>query len=208
MVRLLEKTERRLGEKLFLKGDRCLGPKCATVRRAYPPGPHGKKGGRRRALSEYAILMREKQKVRYIYGLDDKEIRMYSKKAASKPGIFSSHFLQFLERRLDNTVFRLGIAESRRIARQAVGHGHITVNGKALNIPSYMVKKGDVVGLTERSLASPLYGTLDTRLKKRETPRWLQLDPEKKQGAVVRLPEEEDAALLADITKVKEFYSR
>lgn len=214
MMRLLEKVERRLGEKLFLKGERCAGPKCATVRRGYPPGPHGKgKGrgggpGRRRNISEYSVLMKEKQKVRFMYGLDDKEIRMYSKKAASKPGIFSSHLVQLLERRLDNTVFRLGFTESRRIARQLVGHGHVLVGGRTVNIASYPVRKGDVISIKDRLQGTPLYTSFENRIKKYEAPRWLALDPEKKTGAVTRLPEEEDAGLTADITKVKEFYSR
>ncbi len=213
MPRILEKVERRLGEKLFLKGERCSGPKCAMVRRAYPPGQHGKgkgKGGRgrKRTLSDFAVLMREKQKVRYLYGLDDREIERYSKEAAIKQGIFSINFLQGLESRLDNVVYRLGFAESRRIARQMVGHGHIMVNQKRVNIPSYRVKKDEVVSINQLSLSKGLFQNLEIRLKKYEGSRWLQLDKEKKSGKVLHLPQEEDAGLTADLTKIKEFYSK
>lgn len=210
MPRVLEKVERRLGEKLFLKGERCAGPKCALVRRAYPPGAHSKAKGspRRRALSEYNTLLREKQKVRFLYGLDDKDIQKYNKMAALRPGIFSSNFLQALETRLDNAVFRLGFSESRRIARQLISHGHVKVNDKRVNIPSYLVKKGDVISLKEKILSSPLFSNLETRLKNYEAPKWLELDKGKKSGKVLHLPGEEDARITADITKVKEFYSR
>jgi small subunit ribosomal protein S4 len=210
MTRVLEKVERRLGEKLFLKGQRCLGPKCAHIRRGYPPGVHGKKkgGGRRRGLSEYGELLREKQKVRYLYGLDDKDIARYAKLAAERSGVFSSNLLRMLESRLDNAVFRLGLTESRRIARQVVNHGHVTVNGQKVSIPSFQVKKGDILGLKEKILSSPLFSELEIRIKKYEAPPWLELDRTKKTGTVVRLPEADDAGITADVTKIKEFYSR
>lgn len=209
MQRILEKVERRLGEKLFLKGDRCLGPKCATVRRNYIPGAHGRTKSKRRGnVSEFSILMREKQKVRYLYGLDDKRIAGYNKKATAKPGVFSENFIQLLETRLDNTVYRLGLTASRRIARQVVSHGHVLVNGRTVNIPSYAVRRGDTVSLKERVLSFPLFAELDNRLKGYELPRWLELDRQKKIGTVVRMPEADDAKIVADITKIKEFYSR
>ncbi len=213
MTRILEKVERRLGEKLFLKGQRCLGPKCAHIRRGYPPGVHGNKkragkGGRRRGLSEYGELLREKQKIRYLYGLDDKDIARYSKKAAATPGVFSSNLLRRLESRLDNAVFRLGLTESRRIARQVVNHGHVTVNGKRVSIPSYQVKKGDIIALKEKIIFSPLFSELEIRIKKYEAPQWLELDRDKKIGKVLRFPEADDAGITADVTKIKEFYSR
>ena len=211
MTRVLEKVERRLGEKLFLKGHRCLGPKCAYIRRGYPPGLHGnkKKGGRRRrGLSEYGELLREKQKVRYLYGLDDKDIARYSKKAASTSGVFSSNLLRMLESRLDNAVFRLGFTESRRIARQVVNHGHVLVNGKMASIPSFQIKKGDTIALKEKILSSPLFSELEIKIKKYEAPQWLELDRTNKTGKVTRLPEADDAGVSADVTKIKEFYSR
>jgi len=206
MPKVLEKAERRMGEKLLLKGERCSGPKCALVRRNYPPGAHGKK--RKRGPSEYGSLLREKQKIRLIYGLDDKDVRRYSKEAAAKPGIFSSNFLQLLERRLDNVVFRLGFARSRREARHAVSYGHIILNDKTTTIPSVKLKKGDVVGIKEKTLKSSFFAELDVRLKKYETPKWLKLDKEKKTGALMSLPEADDAGITVDITKIKEFYSR
>lgn len=208
MPRVLEKVERRLGEKLMLKGIRCAGPKCAQTRRSYAPGPRGKGQGRKRGLSEYGTLFREKQKIRYMYGLDDREIERYSKRVASKPGLFSSNFLQLLESRLDNAFFRMGFAESRRIARQIINHGHVLVNGKTVSIPSYRIKKGDAVSIKERILSSPLFAELETRLKKYGPPRWIELDAAKKTGTVLRLPGLDDAGVTVDVTKIKEFYSR
>lgn len=208
MVKILEKVERRLGEKLFIKGDRCLGPKCAMVRRAYVPGVHGKKRAKRREKSEYSTLMNEKQKIRFLYGLDDREVKRYSKDAASRGGIFSLHFLRQLESRLDNVVFRLGLGDSRRAARQIITHGHIMVNGKPLRVPSYQAKKGDTIGLKERSLSGGIGIRLEDRLKKHQPPKWLMLDPNKKEGSVIASPETEDAGIVFEATKIKEFYSR
>lgn len=208
LMRVLEKVERRLGEKLFLKGEHCVGVKCAAVRRGYPPGVHGKKRGSKRAGSEYGQILREKQKVRFFYGLDDKKVECYSKEAARRGGLFKLELVRLLEARLDNAVFRLGFAESRRSARMMVSHGHITVNGRILNIPSYSVKKGDEIAIREISLASSLFGGLEARLKKIETPRWLDLDKARKSGKVVSLPEAEDQKETFEFAKVKEFYSR
>lgn len=206
MPKILEKVERRLGEKLFLKGSRCAGPKCSQTRRAYPPGAHGK--SRRRGLSEYGTLLKEKQKVRFLYGLDDKDIKRYSKEASVKPGIFSSNFLGFVERRLDNVLFRLGFAESRRSARHLVSYGHVLIDGKKVTIPSYRVKVGESVALKERSLGSGLFTDFDIRLKKTEPPSWLSLDKEKKVGKIVGQPDTDSTMITADVTKIKEFYSR
>lgn len=209
MSRVLEKVERRLGEKLLLKGERCAGPKCAVVRRGYPPGIHGKTRKRKRASSEYGVLLREKQKVRFLYGLDDKDVRRYTQEAAARPESFRTNFLKLLERRLDNVVFRLGLAESRRMARFLVNHGHITLNGRKVNIPSSRVKKGDVVAIKERSVSSVLFAYLDDRLKKYEPPLWLSLEKNKKTGKVTRLPDEAgDFQENIDLSKIKEFYLR
>ncbi len=210
MSKVLEKVERRLGEKLSLKGQRCFGPKCALTRRAYPPGAHGKSKSksRKRGLSEYGGLLREKQKIRFLYGLDDKDVKRYTEEAARRPGVFSSRFLQMLESRLDNAIFRLGFAESRRQARHLVSYGHVAVNGKAVTIPSYRVKKGDVITLKGKSLQSGILLGLEMRLKKYEPPAWLKLDKSKNEGVVVSAPEVESTELTVDITKIKEFYSR
>lgn len=208
MPRLLEKIERRLGEKLFFKGERCVGPKCAATRRAYPPGAHGKKRTRKRGLSEFGQLMREKQKVRYLYGLDDRDVERYSKEAASSLGVYSVYFLQMLERRLDNVVFRLGLADSRRIARALVNHGHVMVNGKRVDIPSYRVRKGDSITLKENIWSTPLFAHFEMKIKKHQTPAWLMFDYATKVGTVVGMPGDGDQEIIFDATKIKEFYSR
>jgi len=212
MVKVLEKAERRLGEKLFIKGDRCLGQKCALVRRSYAPGAHGKgkgKGkGKRREPSEFGALFREKQKVRFTYGLDDKDLKKYINIAVSQKGTFGINVLKLLERRLDNVLYRLGFADSRRMARQVIGHGHVTVNGKRVSIPSYQIKKGNVVGLKELSLKSGLFKGVDDRIQSYVAPQWLALDKSKKIGTIIRDPEADDVQTNVDITKVKEFYSR
>lgn len=212
MVKVLEKVERRLGEKLFIKGDRCLGQKCALVRRSYAPGAHGKgkgKGkGKRREPSEFGALFREKQKVRFTYGLDDKDLKKYINIAVSQKGAFGINVLKLLERRLDNVLYRLGFADSRRMARQAIGHGHVTVNGKRVSTPSYQIKKGNIVGLKELSLKSGLFKGIDDKIRSYEAPRWLALDKSKKMGTITRDPESDDVQTNVDITKVKEFYSR
>ena len=206
MSKVLEKVERALGEKLFLKGARCAGPKCAIVRRGYPPGLQGKK--KKRRTSEYQMLLVAKQKIRYSYGLDDKEVSKYSKEAVSKRGIFSSLFLAALERRLDNVVFRLGFAASRRSARQMVSHGHIRINDRMVNIPSYRVKTGETVSIKESSLGRSIFSQLDLKLKKYDPPVWLELDKEKKIAKIMREPEIESLEANLDVAKVKEFYSR
>ena len=202
-----EKIERRLGERLFLKGDRCLGPKCAVVRRNYPPGMQGTKR-RRKESSEYGSLLREKQKIRFFYGIDNKDIKRYSEIALTKRGVFSFHVLQMLEQRLDNVVFRLGLADSRRQARQMVTHGLVVIGGKAVRTPSYQVRAGEVIGLKERATKSPLVEAAEQRIKKYEAPQWLTIDKQKRTGTVVRYPEEGDLEIMFDASKIKEFYSR
>ena len=202
-----EKIERRLGEQLFLKGERCLGPKCAVVRRNYPPGIQGIKR-RRKDSSEYGALSREKQKVRYFYGIDNKDIKRYTETALKRRGVFSFHVLQLLERRLDNVVFRLGFAESRRQARQMVTHGLVKVNGKIVRTPSYQVVRGDEIALKQGAVKSLLVTAAALRIKKYEPPRWLEIDKAGQTGSVLRIPEESDVEIIFDASKIKEFYSR
>lgn len=181
------------------------------VRRGTPPGMHGagsKKGGRRRNRSEFGVLLAEKQKVRFLYGLDDKGIEKYSKKAASAKGIYSANLATLLESRLDNTVFKMGFADSRRMARFLVSHRHITVNGRLLRIPSYQVKMGDMVSVKLASLTSPLFARIDEKLAKMQPPAWISLDIAKKIGTITGAPQAEEIAFMADIAKIKEFYSR
>lgn len=206
MPKVLEKVERRLGERLFLKGERCAGPRCSAIRRASPPGARKRTAGRRkRASSEFGLLMREKQKARFFYGLDDHEIEMYSQKAA-RTGLHSAQFLCFLESRLDTVVRHCAFAVSQREARHLITYGHILVNNKKVTIPSYQVKKGNVVAVRERSLSSPRFADLDARIKKHVSPPWIALDAQKKQGTVTGVPE--GAAFAFDAAKIKEFYSR
>lgn len=202
-----EKIERRLGERLFLKGSRCLGPKCAVVRRNYPPGIQGTKR-RRKDSSEYGSLSREKQKVRYFYGIDNKDIKRYTEAALKRRGVFSFHVLQLLERRLDNVVFRLGFAESRRQARQMVTHGLVMIGGRTVRTPSYQVRKGEEVALKEGATKSLLVAAAEQRIKKYEPPQWLQIDKAKRTGSVLRVPGEGDVEIIFDASKIKEFYSR
>ena len=210
MVKILEKVERRLGEKLFIKGDRCAGPKCALTRKNYAPGVHGKSRGKgkRREPSEFGVLFREKQKIRFAYGLDDKDLKRYITIAVSQKGTFSVNVFKLLECRLDNVLYRLGFADSRRMARQAVSHGHIMVNDKRVSSPSYQVKRGNVVSLKEQALKSGFFKRTDDTIRSYEAPRWLSVNKSKKIGTMTADPEVDDIQTTVDVTKVKEFYSR
>ena len=213
MPRILEKIERRLGEKLFLKGDRCVGPKCAIVRRAYAPGVHGPKKGRGRGrggrASEFGELQREKQKLRFFYGLDNHEIKRYVDRASRKSaGLFDAHLTRMIESRLDVIVRRLGFAPSSRAARQAVSHGHIMVNGRSVRTPSFQTKKGDIIGFTAKGERTGNFGLLGERLGTMQTPSWLALDPGRKTGTVAGVPERGQSVATFDVIKIKEFYSR
>ena len=209
-MRILEKTERRLGEKLFLKGDRCLGPKCAAVRRAYPPGVHGKKRGRggRGGPSEFAALMREKQKVHFFYGLDSGDIKRYVEKASAQEGLFSDIFLRMMESRLDIAVWRAGLADSRRGARQSVVHGHIMVNGKAVRSPAYQTRVGDVISIKMRAGKSGISPAAAERIARYAPPAWISLDRERRAGTIAAMPEPDEMGITFDVIKLREFYSR
>jgi len=197
---------RRAGEKLFLKGERCLTPKCGVERRATPPGDHG--AARRRRVSERGIQLREKKRARAIYGVLERQFQKYFGEAARKPGVTGQYLLQLLERRLDNVVYRLGFADSRAQARQIINHGHMTVNGRAVDVASYKVEVGDKVGWKERSKNSEYYKTLLADLNRRPMPRWLTLDPQAVTGTVAALPEPNDMDLKVDERLIVEFYAR
>src|SRR3989344_2607329 len=174
IARPKEKIERRIGEKLFLKGERSFSPKTAISRRPYPPGLHGKK--RRRGRSEYGTQLREKQKVRYLYGINNGKLKRYFEEArANKNKPTVDTLAELLERRLDNTVFRLGFTVSRSIARHLVSYGHILVNGKCVRQPSLKIKIGDTISPKVSELSLTLYQDLNTRLKKYTPPEWLEL---------------------------------
>lgn len=208
MPRVLEKVERRLGEKLFLKGERCLGPKCACVRRAFPPGPKGSKRPRGRGPSEYGELLREKQKMRFFYGLDDTEIKRYVDRASHETGLFSANFLRMIERRLDVIVWRLGLAPSRRAARQLIGHGHVAVNGRGVSVPSYAVRVGEKIALTERAQKARPTPQGGENQHRGTLPRWLSVDTALREATIVAMPEPDELGHTFDVVKVKEFYSR
>lgn len=182
---------RREGVKLYLKGDRCYSNKCALTNKAYAPGQHGQSHSRRKP-SEYGIQLREKQKVRRIYGIQEKQFRTYFEKAERQKGVTGENLLRLLECRLDNVVYRLGMASSRVDARQLVRHGHFTVDGKKVNIPSFLVREGNVVAVKEKSKSSPKLEAIAAAIAHRTPPAWLEVDKENLVGKVVALPNRED----------------
>lgn len=197
---------RRAGQKLFLKGERCFGQKCAMIRKPYVPGVHGK--SYRRRISEYGQQLAEKQKVRHTYGISEQQFKRYFKEIVRQKGNKEELLARKLENRLDNVVFRLGWARSRRLARQIVNHGHILVNGRKVDIPSYQVKKGAVIKLKERSRKLTLFKDLKAFLKKQEIPQWLSLDREKLEGKVKTQPKVEDMGKVGELNMIIEYYSR
>jgi len=200
---------RRLGTKLFLKGERCLSPKCALVKKPYPPGMKGKR--RRRGISEYGKELREKQKLRNWYNLRERQFRKYVKEVLEKRGRVEDAgalLIKKLAMRLDNVVFRLGFASSRIKARQLVSHNHFLINGKKINIPSYQVKKGDRISLAPNSQKKAVFQNINIILKKHEPPSWLKLNVEKSEGEIVSEPTLEEVAPPAEISTIFEYYSR
>ena len=196
---------RREGEKLFLKGERCLTEKCGVERRSYPPGEHGR--GRVRA-SEYRNQLREKQKARRFYGLLEKQFRGYYEKASRQPGITGENLLTLLECRLDNVLVRLGFAASRRQARQLVRHGHFLVNGRKVDIPSYSVKVGDVVSVRENSRKNASIIHAVEEVKGRGVPEWLSFDAGTMSGRIASLPTREQINLPVQEQLIVELYSK
>jgi small subunit ribosomal protein S4 len=197
---------RRVGEKLFLKGERCYTPKCAVERRKRPPG---ERIPRRRRLSDWAIQLREKQKARFSYGVLERQFRRYFKHAQGNPGVTGDILLQLLERRLDNVVYRLSFVDSRRQGRQLVNHGHFAVNGKRVDIPSYQVKPGDTIAWKHSNSSPPEFvQALTEGLPKRPVPTWLSLDEANLTGQVVTLPEMSEIDTGIDSRLIVEFYSR
>lgn len=204
------KVCRRAGEKLFLKGERCYTPKCAVVRKPFPPGIHGRGLKRsRRSVSEYGTQLREKQELKFLYGMRETQFKNYVKKAIDTQGIDTAEkLIQLLETRLDNVVFRSGLALSRSIANQLVGHGHIMVNGRKIDIPSHNVRKGDVVSIRPQSASKGVFKNLDIYLKKYQPPQWLKVSKEKKECEIVGLPILEQVGINTNINLIIEFYSR
>lgn len=196
---------RREGMKLYLKGDRCYTEKCGITRRATAPGQHG---ANRKKLSEYGIQLREKQKARRIYGVLEKQFSRYFDAAESMKGITGENLLQLLERRLDNVVYRLGFASSRAQARQFVRHGHITVNGKKVNIPSYITEVGHIIAVKGKSASSmDFFKSLKEGTGRAIVP-WLQVDYEKLEGTITALPSRQDIDIEIQDHLIVELYSR
>ena len=197
---------RREGTKLFLKGERCYTDKCAITKRPGKPGEHGQ--DRRGKMSDHGLQLREKQKVRRTYGLQERQFRNYFKEAERRPGVTGENFLRLLESRLDNVVYRLNLARSRPEARQIVLHGHIEVNGRRVNIPSFLVKEGDVITVREKSRSLPNFKEIFEVNEGRGVPSWLEVDMEKASGKVLGEPRREDIDMEFEEHLIVEFYSR
>lgn len=196
---------RRENFKLYLKGDRCYSDKCALERRSYAPGQHGQS---RPKFSSYGQQLREKQKVKRMYGLREKQFRNFFERAEKQKGITGTNLLVLLERRLDNMVYRLGFAHSRQEARQLVQHCHFLINGRKVNIPSYLVKVGDVIELREKSRTNPRIIDALEGVARRGIPSWLELDRENFRGRILALPQREDITMPIKEQLIVEFYSK
>ncbi len=196
---------RREGMKLYLKGTRCETDKCAFERRGYAPGQHGQK---RRKDTEYGLQLREKQKVKRIYGLFEKQFRRYFVIASRKQGVTGETLLQLLEQRLDNTIYRMGFAESRTQARQVVRHGQVLVNGKKVDIPSYTLKAGDKVSIAEKYKDNVFLKKSMEQLQKRGVPEWMEVDTDTLSGVFKKVPTKEEIALPVQEQLIVELYSK
>jgi small subunit ribosomal protein S4 len=199
---------RREGGKLFLKGERCFSSKCSVERRAYPPGMHGPRRQFRRKVSDYSLQLREKQKARRIYGIFERQFRRYFRDAEQRRGLTGSNLLVTLESRLDNVVYRLGLAESRPQARQIIRHRHVLVNGKRTDIPSFLMSPGDTIAVSERSKRSPLFESVAETLSDRNVPSWLSIDAGNMMGTVVSVPSREEIDVSLEEQLIVEYYSR
>ncbi len=198
---------RRLGEKLMLKGERCTTQKCALERRKLAPGQQRLKR-RRRKMSDRGLQLMEKQKARRSYGVMERQFRRHFAEAERSPGITGENLLSILEMRLDNVVYRLGFADSRRQARQIVRHRHITLNGRRTDIPSCAVKSGDIIAWSERSTRTEYYKMVVERIQDKIVPSWLSLDQENLRGQVINPPSRDDIDVRLDEKSIVEYYSR
>ena len=201
---------RREGEKLFLKGDRCLSPKCPFEReRGYPPGEHGRLARfRRRRPSDYSRQLRAKQKARRVYGVLERQFRRYFREAERRPGLTGENLLTLLESRLDNVVYRLGFADSRAQARQLVGHGHFVVNGRRTNISSYIVRSQDAITVRDGSRKRTYFKERAERLDEGAVPNWLSLDAKTMTARVLKVPARDDIETTLNEHLIVEYYSR
>jgi small subunit ribosomal protein S4 len=199
---------RRESEKLFLKGDRCFSPKCAIERRSYPPGLHGRQGQFRRKESDFGMQLREKQKARRLYGVFERQFRRYFREAVRQKGLTGINLLIILERRLDNVIYRLGLAASRPQARQLISHGHFEINGRKTNVPSFLVNPGDTIVVRDKSKNSVFFKELAQDVDGSRVPDWLKLDEKTLSGEVVSEPTREHIDVTLNEQLIVEFYSR
>lgn len=208
-MKIYEKCKicRRVGEKLFLKGDRCFSQKCSMIRNPATPGVQGVRKKRSRNVSEFGIQLKEKQKVRFNYNVSETQFRKYVEEIFQK-GATGEALISKLERRLDNAVYRLGFADSRSIAKQLVSHGHFHINGRKLDIPSYEVRKGDIIEIRPAAQKFAAFQGLKDKLKKYETPTWLNINKESLKGEVKSLPAKEDLTVPFNMNLIIEYYSR
>jgi len=197
---------RRYGDKLYLKGDRCMTPKCAFERRPQPPGQQ--RFGRRRRVTDRALQLREKQRARFTYGIMEQQFRRYYRDAIRRAGVTGETLVRLLETRLDNVTFRLGFADSRAQARQTVRHGHIELNGRTTNIPSAALKIGDVITWSAQGKGTELYKIMQDSMQHKEVPDWLSIDVANMTGRVVTQPDISQAGAKFDPAVIVEFYSR
>ena len=199
---------RREGEKLFLKGDRCFSPKCAFEKRSYPPGLHGRQAQFRRKESDYRMQLRAKQKARRVYGVFEKQFRRYFRQAQGQKGLTGQNLLSILESRLDNVIYRLGLASSRAQARQLISHGHFDVNGRKTNIPSFLVSPNDQIVVRETSQKNTYFKSVAESLDGTRVPDWLEIDLKDLSARVVGVPSREHIDATLDEQLIVEFYSR
>lgn len=197
---------RREGTKLYLKGERCFGQKCAVERQNYPPGQHGQ--SRRRKMSTYGLQLREKQKAKRIYGVLERQFRRYFETAERYRNVTGTVLLQLLERRLDSVVFRIGVASSRSAARQLIRHGHVRVNGRKVDIPSYLVKAGNEVAFSEKARSNPHVQAALALAERRGRVPWVDFSPETFEGRVTAIPEREDIPVDIKEQLIVELYSK
>lgn len=199
---------RREGEKLFLKGDRCFSPKCSFERRSYPPGLHGRQAQFRRKESDYRMQLRAKQKARRVYGIFERQFRRYFHQAQHQKGLTGQNLLIILETRLDNVIYRLGLAASRAQSRQLISHGHFDINGRKTNIPSFLVSPGDTIVVRDISKKKSFFKDLAKNIDEGRVPEWLELDAKNLTGQVLSMPTHDQIDATLDEQLIVEFYSR
>jgi small subunit ribosomal protein S4 len=199
---------RREGTKLFLKGERCLSPKCAIERRNSPPGMHGKKAVFKRKMSDYGMQLREKQKARRVYGVMERQFRRYFKEASRRKGMTGTQLLSILESRMDNVVYRLGFADSRSQARQLVRHGHFDLNGRKTDVPSANVRPGDVISVHASSRTATYFKDRSQVMQSTRVPQWLSIDLAAMGGKMLSVPAREDIEIPLNEQLIVEYYSR